>query len=107
MPAFTCVFLYTDDHALVFWPEEYCVSVVVVTNITAPCPPVVGQDCQVRICRKDHKGVTLELGTYVRTNTLLWNTSLTVYKAHPYRLSTNVTVLAHDTLVHRPEEGNG
>ena len=55
---------YTDDHVLVFWPEEDCVSVVELTDITAPCRPVVGQYCQVRFGRKEYKGVTMELGTY-------------------------------------------
>ena len=58
-----CVSPCTDDHILVFWPEEDCVSVVELTNITAPCP-VVDQYCPVRFGRKEYKGVTMELGTY-------------------------------------------
>ena len=59
-----CISPYTDDHVLVFWLEEDCVSVIELTNITAPCPPAVGQYYQVRFGGKEYKGVTMELGTY-------------------------------------------
>ena len=37
-------------------------SVVALTRITVPWPPVVGQDCTVRNGKKEHKGVTMEIG---------------------------------------------
>ena len=55
--------LPTDDHALVYWPEEDCVSVVPLTSVVSPLSPVVHQFCHVRIGKKSHKGVTMEIGT--------------------------------------------
>ena len=55
-------YLPADDHVLVFWPEEDCVSVVALSSIAGSCPPTVGQLCKVRIGKKEHKGVTMEIG---------------------------------------------
>ena len=44
VPARVRIYLPIDDHVLVYWPEEDCMSVVALTSITAPCPPAVGQD---------------------------------------------------------------
>ena len=41
---------HVDDHALVHWPEEECVSVVPISNIIEP--PVVGKASQVRVGKK-------------------------------------------------------
>ena len=55
--------LPTDGHALVYWPEEDCVSVVPLTNIVSPSSTAIHQFCHVRIGKKPHKGVTMEIGT--------------------------------------------
>ena len=44
VPACVRIYLPLDDHMLMYWPEEDCVSVVALTSITVPCPPAVGQD---------------------------------------------------------------
>ena len=51
-----------DDHVLVYWPVEDCVSVVPLTSIISPLSPAVHQFCQVRIGKKSPKGVTMEIG---------------------------------------------
>ena len=44
VPACVRIYLPIDDRVLVYWPEEYCMSVVALTSITVPCPPAIGQD---------------------------------------------------------------
>lgn len=56
-------YLPADDHVLVYWPEEDCVSVVALSIIADSYPTTVGQVCKVRIGKKEHEGVAMEIGT--------------------------------------------
>ena len=51
----------TDDHVLVYWPDEDSLSVIPLSRIADP-PAAVGEGCQVRIGRKTFKAVTMEIG---------------------------------------------
>ena len=59
-----------DDHALVYWAGEDCVSVVALSKFAEPL--VVGEACQVLIGKKSYEGTTVQIrfcicSTYVRT----------------------------------------
>ena len=61
----------TDDHALVFWPNEVSVSVVPLSSISDP-PTAVGQRCHISIGRKTFQAVTMEIGMYTLLLILLY-----------------------------------
>ena len=63
MRGYAGAYLRADDHVLVYWPEEDCVSVVAFSSIAGSSPPTIAQVCKVRIGKKEHKGVTMEIGT--------------------------------------------
>ena len=79
----TCVSVPTvilrspEDHVLVYWPEEDCTTVLYISNMMDPSPPVVGKPCTVRIgSGKSYRGVTARIGmlrlnycTYVHART--------------------------------------
>ena len=55
----------TDDHALVYWPEEDCISVVKNSGMLDSSPPVAGASCQVRVGKKTYAGAILKIGMFV------------------------------------------
>lgn len=52
-----------DDHALVYWTEEDCVSIVALSKLAEP--PVVGKACQVCVGKKSYEGMTIKIGTFL------------------------------------------
>ena len=53
----------TADHALVYWSEEHCVSVVPFRMIVESCPPVLDKPCLVQTSKNTFIGVTVMVGS--------------------------------------------
>ena len=52
-----------DDHAIVYWSKEDCVSVVALSKFTEP--PVVGEVCKVLVGKKSYDGTKIKIGTLI------------------------------------------
>ena len=53
-----------NDHALVYWADEDCVSVVVAVSTFAESP-VIREACQVHIGKKSYEGTTIKISTFL------------------------------------------
>ena len=52
-----------EGHVLVYWPDEDCTTILYISSMVEPSPPVVSKPCTVRICNgKSYRGVTVALG---------------------------------------------
>ena len=48
-----------DDHALVNWPKEECVSIVPISNMVGP--PVVSKAGQIQVGKKIYEGMIIKI----------------------------------------------
>ena len=54
----------TEDHVLVYWQGEECVSAVTLRNIVDPCVPVINRSCAVQTGKNMYNFLAIQMGAY-------------------------------------------